>query len=141
MLFSETTEGNKARKWRNVLSKPGNKIKFKKKGNFGSLCGTGHLFFHINTPVANTRGPGHAGWIFITLSACIRNLLPRSSPCPANANALVQGFCIAHSSMPTLSSHPSGTDASPTRSTGAVAVPAHLSPALELLCQTTTVSQ
>lgn len=97
------------------------KKKYKLEENLkGSLCGTGHLFFHINTPDANTRGPEHAGWVFITLSACIKNLLPRSSSCLANANALVQGFHVAHSSMPTLSSHPSGTNASPTRSTGAV---------------------
>lgn len=69
----------------------------------------------------------------ILLSECIKTCsLTRTPVC--NANTLIQGFCITHNSMPILSSHPSGTNASPTRSAGAFggrrqvpAVPAHLS--------------
>lgn len=88
----------------------------------------------IKTSKMQTHGSPDTMYLHHFVSVQKKTPFPLSSTSPTNANVFIQGFYITHNWMPTLSSHPSGTNASPTRSTGAVggqwrvpAVPAHLS--------------
>lgn len=100
------------------------------------------IYFHLN--VQNQHAGARTCWH-------AKKAFPCSHTC--TANMLIQWFCITHNSMPALSSHPSGTNASPTTSTGALGGrsggggagelwrTSPSVPASRLLCQTTTVWQ
>lgn len=119
----------------NVLSKLGNYNNNEKNMLEHILDGSTGSAFHL-FPYKHLKRK-HMGawtrWMYLHLFVSAQRN-PRSHTCTTTANTLIQWFCISHNSVPTLSSHPSGTYASPTRSTGAVggrrrapAVPAHLS--------------